>query len=122
MRCCCSSALAFSGFCRSEEASKIVQREVNATSSANSRMTSPYRRTIGRFTAQPSLADLFEFDAADQLARVRFRAQRMVEQRTAAGRRQRRSAHARDVLAAVQLDAGRQLVGDALKERYQPGG
>ena len=36
MRSCCSSARLFSAFWRSAPASKIVQREVNATSSANS--------------------------------------------------------------------------------------
>ncbi len=80
IRSCSSTLRALSGFSRSEEASKIVQREVNATSSANSTATSPYRRTIGRFTARASF-ELFQFEAADQRAGVAFRAQRVVEQR-----------------------------------------
>ena len=84
MRCCSSSARALSGLSRSEDASKTVQREVNATSSANSTTTSPYRRTIGRFTADASF-ELPEFEAADQRRGVGFRAQRVVEQRAPRG-------------------------------------
>ena len=82
MRSCSSSARALSGLLRSDEASKIVQREVNAISSANSSTTRPYRRTIGRFTVGPSF-ELSQFEAAHQFRRVGFRAQRMVEQRLA---------------------------------------
>src|ERR1700722_714271 len=101
MRSCWSSARAFSGLLRNEEASKIVQREVNATSSANSRTTSPYKRTIGRFTAATSF-ELSEFEAVHQVSRVAFRAKRLVEQRPSPHRTQCRGAHPRDETLAVE--------------------
>src|SRR5271166_5812132 len=79
IRSCSSTRRALCGFSRSEEASKTVQREVNATSSANSTATSPNRRTIGRFTA-PASFELFQFEAADQRGGVAFGAQRVIEQ------------------------------------------
>src|SRR5450759_1852473 len=110
-RCCSSSTRALSGLLRSEDASKTVQREVNATSRANSRATSPYRRMIGWFTAGASF-QLGEFEAADQRGRVGFRAQRVVEERLTAFGCQRRGADTRYVVAAVERQVARQLVGN----------
>src|SRR5271154_3750528 len=118
MRSCSSSVRALSGFSRSEEASKIVQRDVNATSSANSTTTSPYRRRIGRFMSGASF-ELPEFEAAYERGGVRFRAQRMIEQRFPALRRKRRGAHAGDVLAAVEGDVSGEPVRHTLVERHQ---
>src|SRR5581483_11779867 len=109
-RCCSKSERAFSGFSRSEDASKIVQRDVNASSRANIAITSPNRRTIGWFTprflfSKPHRRTSFqlpEFKAFDQVPRARFRAQGVVQQRAPALLCKRRGGHPRDVVAAVQ--------------------
>src|SRR5689334_6281163 len=113
MCCCSSTARLLRLLSRSEEASKIVQREVNATSSANSRTTSPYRRMIGRFTGGHSF-ELVEFEASDQRSRLAFRAQGVVEQGAALVRAQRRGADPRHVAAAVEVDVAGQREGDPL--------
>src|SRR5271169_2895397 len=118
MRCCSSIPRAFKPFSRNEEASKIVHREVNASSSANSTTTSPYRRTIGRFIVWASF-ELSQFEAANQRGGVAFRAQRVIEQRPAAFRRQGGSAHARDEVAAVEVQVSGQPVGNAAEHRDQ---
>src|SRR6478609_7875371 len=104
MRCCSSRVRALRWLPRSEDASKTVQREVKATSSANSSATKPYRRMIGRFRALPSF-ELVQFEASDQRGGVLFRAQRVVEQGVAALGGQRRCADSGDVVAAVQRQA-----------------
>src|SRR5271166_271230 len=119
MRSCSSWLRWLSGFSRSAEASKIVQREVNATSSPNRTTTRPNRRTIGRFTVRLSF-ELAEFEAADQGGRVGFRAQRVVEQRAAALGAQGRGADARDVAARIEGDAAGQVEGNALVHRHEP--
>src|ERR1700683_100117 len=115
MRCCSSTERTLSLLSRSEEASKIVQRDVNATSSANSTTTSPYRRMIGRFTACASF-ELPQFEAVDQRAGVPFGAQRVIEQRAPFFEAERRGAHPGDVLAAVQRGVPGEAVGEALVE------
>src|SRR6516225_7383382 len=119
MRCCSSSARALSGFWRSEAASKTAQREVNASSSANSSTTSPNRRTIGWFMGARSF-EFSEFQAANERGRAALRAQRVIEQRMAAIRPQRGGAHARDVVAAVEGEVARQAVGDTAVHGDQP--
>src|SRR2546429_8278718 len=101
---------------RSEAAWKIVQREVNATSRANSRTTKTNRRAIGSFTARPSF-QLAEFEAAYEGGRVAFGAQRVIEQLSPARRTQRRGAHARDVGAAGERQPRREPHGEAPGER-----
>src|SRR5262249_52319188 len=118
MRSSRSRVRALSGLSRSEEASKTVQREVNATSSANNTSTSPKRRTIGWFTATASFQPP-EFQIADQRRRVTFGAKRVIEQRAAAFGTERRGAHTGDELAAVERNVTGEPVGKPAEQRYQ---
>ena len=119
---CSSSVRALSVLSRSEEASKIVQREVNATSSANRTATSPNRRRIGRFTARGLIragpvSRLRISDAASPSERSEWSSS---VRRRCAGDRGR--ADARDVAGLVERDVAGQPVGHALEQRHQPAG
>src|SRR5947209_15566357 len=87
-----SSGRLLSAFARSDDDSKIVHRDVNAISSANSTTTNANRRAIGRFMRFSSF-ELLQFEAVDERDRVRFRPQRVVEQLVAPRRRKRRRAY-----------------------------